>query len=159
MFSLSKQPWGWWFETPSWSLWHHRNELDRNGLMSCVNRADSRFVPSRWETGLLCNDISHWLGASLESTLLEALDRRWWFLWSHQIKAKQIVCIFWGGFFLFVLFLYIALIFIWVRSRRCGCLVTWFCYQMIAKPGNKTAAPSWPDPSVFALSQMYLSWQ
>ena len=23
---LSKQPWGWWFETPSWSLWRHRNE-------------------------------------------------------------------------------------------------------------------------------------
>ena len=21
---LSKQPWGWWFETPSWSLWRHR---------------------------------------------------------------------------------------------------------------------------------------
>ena len=21
--------------------------------------------------------------------------------------------------------------------------VTWFCYQMIAKPGNKTATPSW----------------
>ena len=34
---------------------------------------------------------------------------------------------------------------IWVRSRRCGCLVTWFCHQMIAKPGNKTAAHSWPD--------------
>ena len=34
----------------------------------------------------------------------------------------------------------------WVRSRRCSCLVTWFCYQLIAKPGNKTAAPSWPDP-------------
>ena len=29
------------------------------------------------------------------------------------------------------------------------CLVTWFCYHMIAKPGNKTAAPSWPDPSVY----------
>ena len=27
-----------------------------------------------------------------------------------------------------------------VTSRRCGCLVTWFCYQMIAKPGNETAA-------------------
>ena len=26
----------------------------------------------------------------------------------------------------------------WVRSRRCACLITWFCYQMIAKPGNKT---------------------
>ena len=22
---LSKQPWGWWFETTSWSLWRHRN--------------------------------------------------------------------------------------------------------------------------------------
>ena len=22
---LSKQPWGWWFETPPWSLWHHCN--------------------------------------------------------------------------------------------------------------------------------------
>ena len=28
----------------------------------------------------------------------------------------------------------------------CGCLVTWFCYQLIAKPGNKTATVSWPDP-------------
>ena len=35
---------------------------------------------------------------------------------------------------------------IWVRSRNCGCLVTWFCYQMIAKPGNKTAAVPGPDP-------------
>ena len=35
---------------------------------------------------------------------------------------------------------------IWVRSRNCACLVTWFCYQMIAKPGNNTATVSWPDP-------------
>ena len=35
---------------------------------------------------------------------------------------------------------------IWVRSRNCGCLVTWFCYQLIAKPGNKTAPVAWPDP-------------
>ena len=33
-----------------------------------------------------------------------------------------------------------------VRSWNCGCLVTCFCYQLIAKPGNKTAAVSWPDP-------------
>ena len=32
-------------------------------------RADSRFAPSQWETALLCNDVSHWLDASLESTL------------------------------------------------------------------------------------------
>ena len=35
---------------------------------------------------------------------------------------------------------------IWVRSRSCGRLVTWFCYQMIAKPSNKTATHSWSDP-------------
>ena len=34
----------------------------------------------------------------------------------------------------------------WVRSRNCGCLVTWFCYQLIAKPGNKTAPVPWLDP-------------
>ena len=31
------------------------------------SRADTRFVPSQWETALLCNNVSHWLGASLES--------------------------------------------------------------------------------------------
>ena len=33
-------------------------------------RADSRCAPSQWETALLCNDVSHWLGANLESALL-----------------------------------------------------------------------------------------
>ena len=28
-------------------------------------RADSRFAPSQWEMVLLCNNVSHWLGASL----------------------------------------------------------------------------------------------
>ena len=48
-----------------------------------------------------------------------------------------------------------CMMFIWVRSWNCGCLVTWFCYQLIAKPGNKTAAVSWPDP--YALWWL-LSW-
>ena len=39
--------------------------------------------------------------------------------------------------------------YIWVRSRNCGCLVTWFCYQLIAKPGNMTATVPWPDPYTF----------
>ena len=41
---------------------------------------------------------------------------------------------------------------IWVRSRRCVCLVNWVCYYLIAKPGNKTAVPSWPDPYTKAWS-------
>ena len=35
----------------------------------CIYRADSRFVPSQWEKALLCNDVSHWLDANLESSL------------------------------------------------------------------------------------------
>ena len=31
---LSKQPWGWWFETPSWSLWRQCNEDDMQWLDS-----------------------------------------------------------------------------------------------------------------------------
>ena len=33
-------------------------------------RADSRFVPSQWETALLCNDVSHWLGTSLDWAII-----------------------------------------------------------------------------------------
>ena len=42
-----------------------------------------------------------------------------------------------------------------VRSWRCGCFVTWFCYQLMAKPGNKTAAPSWPDPDHYSSGANY----
>ena len=38
-------------------------------LVWIANKADSRFASSQWEMALLCNNISHWLGASLESTL------------------------------------------------------------------------------------------
>ena len=44
--------------------WHAGNISS----ISIYITTDSRFAPSRWETALLCNDVSHWLGASLEST-------------------------------------------------------------------------------------------
>ena len=54
--------------------WKSVTESEMN--MSCLNprpvhwfRADSRFAPSQWETALLCNEVSHWLGASPESAL------------------------------------------------------------------------------------------
>ena len=43
--------------------------LLQNSIQFVHNRADSRFAPRQWETALLCNDISHWLGANLESAL------------------------------------------------------------------------------------------
>ena len=38
------------------------------------DRADSRFAPSQCDSALLCNDVPHWLGASLESALLWCLQ-------------------------------------------------------------------------------------
>ena len=35
-------------------------------LMGCKYRADSRFALSQCETALLCNNVCHWLGASLD---------------------------------------------------------------------------------------------
>ena len=67
-----------------------------------VNRDDSRFAPSQWDMALLCNDVSHWLGASLESAL--CYGNAWWWctLVSHFYVhpglviyrfSKKITCI------------------------------------------------------------------
>ena len=48
-------------------------------------RADSRFAPSQWETALLCKDVSHWLGAILESALIhQSLAATWPVAWLHK---------------------------------------------------------------------------
>ena len=39
---------------------------------------------SHWETTLLCNDISHWLGANLESAL-SIVWKAWLILYGHNI--------------------------------------------------------------------------
>ena len=39
-----------------------------------ILRADSRLVPSQWETSLQSNAISHWMGANLESALYSVPD-------------------------------------------------------------------------------------
>ena len=50
-------------------------------------RADSRFVPSQWETVLLCNNVSHWLGASLQAALLYCPSTR---LLTLGIRCTQV---------------------------------------------------------------------
>ena len=37
---------------------------------------------------------------------------------------------------------------IWVRSVNCGCLVTWFCYQLKTYYYYKTASVLWPGPYI-----------
>ena len=48
-----------------------------DSMTSIDIRTDQRFAPSEWETVLLCNDVSHWLGARLESTLNMANEILW----------------------------------------------------------------------------------
>ena len=54
-------------------LVHWSDSVTQNVILQdlvALFRADSRFIPSQWETVSLCNDISHWLDVSLQSTLL-----------------------------------------------------------------------------------------
>ena len=52
-----------------------------------VRRADSMFPPNQWETALLCNDVSHWLGANPESALyLKVIESR---VYSRQVIANN----------------------------------------------------------------------
>ena len=58
--------------THSSSVFEHPLEQLQGCLPAAYfSRADSRFVPSQWETALLWNDVSHWLGASLASALFK----------------------------------------------------------------------------------------
>ena len=45
--------------------------IENIAIAECCHytRADSKFAPSQWETVLLCNNVSHWLGANQESAL------------------------------------------------------------------------------------------
>ena len=88
LFFIASLKKSWWTNNPFASaasdlrcLWHHltRNLWTLLGLVmfeyivyrevgyNC--RVDSRLVPSQWGMALQCNDIAHWLGASVESAL------------------------------------------------------------------------------------------
>ena len=48
---------------------HQSPDSHHEEPVQSYDRTVSRFAPSQWEMVLLCNDVSHWLGASLESAL------------------------------------------------------------------------------------------
>ena len=55
-----------------------------------ISRADSMFVPSQWGTLLLCDNVSHWLGASLQSALSRDINFKHHIgpdtnIWSHTV--------------------------------------------------------------------------
>ena len=69
------------YQTDSFLFGHHYLFLTETVGNIC--RADSRFAPSQWETALLCNDVSHWLGASLESALI-------WYMYLEELVQFDI---------------------------------------------------------------------
>ena len=67
--------------------------MSLNAIEELRAAADSGFAPSHWETALLCNDVSHWLGANLKPVL--------WHIW-HDIQTFSNIITFpwvcaWGG--------------------------------------------------------------
>ena len=71
-----------------------------------IHRADSRFAPSQWETALLCNDVSHWLGTNLEPVQMHAVSAtdlnpsqpqdyykdRWW-VYQWPVSPDDVLCL------------------------------------------------------------------
>ena len=45
---LSKQPWGWWFETPSWSLWRQCNGIADPLYDKATGLTLSHYLNHRW---------------------------------------------------------------------------------------------------------------
>ena len=62
-------------------IWQIREAPEEWGLVAYI-KAYSRTAPSQWETALLCNVVSRWLGASLESAL-------------HILQIHEVQCIAW----------------------------------------------------------------
>ena len=63
-------------------------------------RADSRFAPSQWDTVLLCNDVSYWLGASLEPALYMHIEQIFFFNFIGYVRGKLHAYVLYCGFHL-----------------------------------------------------------
>ena len=66
-----KLPVMWCHQTASSNWWSFKRRAA--DVSHDLDRADSRLTPSQWETSLQCNAVSHWLGANLESALLDVM--------------------------------------------------------------------------------------
>ena len=139
--------------------WHHSNGLIQKRRHCTANALKLHFfcikpfILSLYEIfdtlRKLKEEMSDWIVITLPADGLAPSSARPSRDTAFKKSPKQstTVCQWVWAFEFFCKFLDIAVMFvIWVRSRNCGCLVTWFCYQLIAKPGNKTATDPWPVP-------------
>ena len=62
---LSKQAWGWWLETPSWSLWRQCNEICLTQVIaSCVKPHKYGFWGRRAHSQCYVSISEHWEGTN-----------------------------------------------------------------------------------------------
>ena len=61
---LSKQPWGWWFETPSWSLWRQCNDHLHSLCAAFMSENCQKCQKLDTSTPLVCH-FWYWYGADI----------------------------------------------------------------------------------------------
>ena len=54
---LSKQSWGWWFETLSRRLWRHRNDMCHSYRNRAMHYSCTRLLNVRWRNGRMISTI------------------------------------------------------------------------------------------------------
>ena len=63
--------------------------------MFIINKVNSRFTPSQWETSLQSNAVSHWLGANLESALIKHVAKCSHYDYWYHINLEKSLQIIW----------------------------------------------------------------
>ena len=94
-------------------------------LLSWWEHSDKGVTDGRTERSVLKAAWSQLKTAKIPCRELLRLETVWEVIWKQGFKL-----IYWSG------------------HEGGACLVTWFCYHLIAKPNNKAGAPSLPDPYV-----------
>ena len=91
---LSKQPWGWWFETPSWSLWRQCNvksagrHLQEDKIVNCIQNCVVTVEVNR----LMCwHHMSHWQCAN--HVIVPMAVKQPWSIWVNMLHDYTKNCI------------------------------------------------------------------
>ena len=92
---LSKQSWGWWFETPSWSLWRHCNVCYESECMSQYHpQSNANHRDRLWQirpiTGVKCkfitfNQVCKFTGDICHCCRIVFCTHTPW--WRHQMET------------------------------------------------------------------------
>ena len=96
---LSKQPWGWWFETPSWSLWRHFN----------IFRYSRNFLTPNWY------DTYRYLGVS-------------YFIASYYFLKTFYVCAYRSSLIVYILIVLHTICLILICRRALAPVATVICW-------------------------------